>query len=72
VGFKKTAEELASIYRETYDFYDAEMLTVFWETKPEVVKRLLPPPLKPSKIPLALAFVERTGNCISISLIVLE
>jgi len=57
VGFKKTAEELASIYRETYDFYDAEMLTVFWETKPEIVKRLLPPPLKPSKIPLALAFV---------------
>jgi len=47
MGFKKTAEELALIYRETYDFYDAEMLTVFWETQPEIVKRLLPPPLKP-------------------------
>jgi len=57
MGFRKTNEEIASIYKETYDFYDAEMLTVFWETKPEIVKRLLPPPLKPGKRPLALAFV---------------
>ena len=57
MGFRKTNEEIASIYKETYDFYDAEMLTVFWETKPETVKRLLPPPLKPGKRPLALAFV---------------
>jgi acetoacetate decarboxylase len=57
MGFRKTNEEIALIYKETYDFYDAEMLTVFWETKPEIVKRLLPPPLKPGKRPLALAFV---------------
>ena len=57
MGFIKTEGEIASIYKETYDFYDAEMLTVFWETKPEIVKRLLPPPLKPGKKPLALAFV---------------
>jgi len=57
MGFLKTSEEIAKIYRETFDFYDAEMLTVFWETKPEIVKRLLPPPLQPSKRPLAVAFV---------------
>jgi acetoacetate decarboxylase len=57
MGFLKTSEEIAKIYRETFDFYDAEMLTVFWETKPEIVRRLLPPPLKPGKRPLALAFV---------------
>lgn len=57
MGFVKTSEEIAKIYRETFDFYDAEMLTVFWETKPEIVRRLLPPPLKPGKRPLALAFV---------------
>lgn len=41
----------------TADFYDAEMLSVFWETKPEIVARLLPPPLKPADYPLAMAFV---------------
>src|SRR4030067_2858622 len=57
MGFLKTSEEIAKIYRETFDFYDAELLTVFWETTPEIVRRLLPPPLKPGKKPLALAFV---------------
>jgi acetoacetate decarboxylase len=57
MGFVKTFDELVKIYRETIDFYDAEMLTVIWETKPEIVRRLLPPPLKPGKRPLAVAFV---------------
>ncbi len=57
MGFVKTSEELAGIFPETIDFYDAEMLTVVWETKPEIVRRLLPPPLKPGKRPIALAFV---------------
>ena len=43
--------------RETADFYDAEMLVTYWETKPEIVKRLLPPPLKPASQPIAYAFV---------------
>jgi len=43
--------------RETADFYDAEMLAVYWETKPEIIKRLLPPPLKPTSAPIAYAFV---------------
>ena len=43
--------------RETADFYDAEMLTVWWETKPKIIKKLLPPPLKPLDTPIAYAFV---------------
>lgn len=57
MGFLKSFEEIAKGYRETADFYDAEMLTIIWETRPEIVKKLLPPPLKPGKRPLVVAFV---------------
>ena len=57
MGFVKSLAEIAAAYTEKAEFYDAEMLTVFWETKPEIVKRLLPPPLKPSGKPIAFAFV---------------
>lgn len=57
MGFVKSYEELGGIALETSEFYDAEMLTVLWETKPEIVERLLPPPLKPAGRPLASAFV---------------
>jgi acetoacetate decarboxylase len=57
MGFVKSFEEIAGRTLETADFYDAEMLTVFWETKPEIVARLLPPPLEPAKRSLAGAFV---------------
>jgi acetoacetate decarboxylase len=43
--------------RETIDFIDAEMLGVYWETKPEVIEHLLPPPLKPSRRPIASAII---------------
>jgi len=44
--------------RETADFYDAEMLAVYWETKQKIIKKLLPPPLKPlEETPFAYAFV---------------
>ena len=57
MGFVKSYEEIAKAYRESGEFYDAEMLAVAWETKPKIVERLLPPPLKPSKRPLVLAFI---------------
>jgi acetoacetate decarboxylase len=57
MGFVKTPEELRKLMRSTYDFYDAELLIVYWETKPEIIKKLLPPPLKPAKHPVAQAFV---------------
>jgi acetoacetate decarboxylase len=57
MGFVKSLEEIAAGYQSNAVFYDAEMLTIYFETKPEVVKRLLPPPLKPAKDPLGGAFV---------------
>jgi len=43
--------------RETLDFYDAEMLAVYWETKPEIIEKLLPPPLKLLDTPTVYAFI---------------
>jgi acetoacetate decarboxylase len=60
MGFVKTKDELKATARGKgglYEFYDAEMLVVMWETKPEIIKRLLPPPLKPTDRPLVTAFV---------------
>lgn len=57
MGFVKTFEEIMANTRSTADFYDAEMLMVFWETKPEIIARLLPPLLKPANDPIAMAFV---------------
>lgn len=57
-SFVKTYQEImATIRPKTLDFYGAEMLTIFWETKPEIVAKLLPPPLKPANQPVAMAFV---------------
>ncbi|TFG30631.1 MAG: acetoacetate decarboxylase [Promethearchaeota archaeon] len=39
------------------EFKNAEMITVIWETKEEIVERLLPYPLKPASKPIAFAFI---------------
>lgn len=57
MGFLKSIEQIMSNLGSTADFYDAQMLTIFWETKPEIVARLLPAPLKPAKDPIVTAFV---------------
>jgi acetoacetate decarboxylase len=57
MGFVKSFQEIMANIRPTADFFDAEMLSVFWETKPEIIARLLPAPLKPAKEPVAMAFV---------------
>ncbi len=60
MGFVKSNDELSRTARGKdglYHFYDAEMLTVIWETRREIVKHLLPPPLKPTRRPLAMAFI---------------
>lgn len=57
MSFVKTAEEMESKKRESVDFFGAQMLTVAWETKPEIIERLLPAPLKPAAAPLAFAFI---------------
>jgi acetoacetate decarboxylase len=57
MGFVKTFEQIMANTRATADFHDAQMLVVYWETKPEIIARLLPPPLQPTTHPIALAFV---------------
>ena len=57
MGFKKTPDELKNLERTSFNFYDAEFFAVYWETKPEIIENLLPPPLKPTKHPIAQAFV---------------
>lgn len=57
MGFVKSKEELAKYDMPQIEFYDAEMLTVYFETKPEIVARLLPAPLKPAILPIGAAFV---------------
>ena len=57
MSFVKTYEEILGNSPANGDFYDAEMLTVVWETAPEAIEKLLPPPLKPAQKPVVLAFV---------------
>lgn len=57
MSFVKTPEEIESKKRESVDFFGAQMLTVAWETKPEIIQRLLPAPLKPAATPVAFAFI---------------
>ena len=57
MGFVKSLDEMTATSQRTAEFYDAEMLTVYFETRPETVARLLPPPLKPARAPFGAAFV---------------
>jgi len=57
MGFVKSLEEIAENYLQNGEFYDAEILTIYFETKPEVVKRLLPAPLEPAPWPIGGVFI---------------
>lgn len=57
MGFLKSLEEIAKGAQKNAEFLDAEMLTIYFETKQEVVARLLPPPLKPTQLPIGGAFI---------------
>jgi acetoacetate decarboxylase len=57
MGFVRSLQEIMANTRPTAEFFDAEILSVFWETRPEIVARLLPPPLEPAQRPVAMAFV---------------
>jgi acetoacetate decarboxylase len=57
MGFVKSYEEILRNKKESSDFFDAEMISVVWETTPESIEKLLPSPLKPAAKPLAMAFV---------------
>jgi acetoacetate decarboxylase len=58
MSFVKTIEEISD-YQPNGEFYDAEVLTVYFETNPEVVEKLLPSPLKPAALPIGAAFVAK-------------
>jgi len=57
MSFVKTPQELYQLNQRKYEFYDAEMVFEFWLTRPEIVEQLLPPPLKPGRLPIAAAFI---------------
>ena len=57
-SFVKTMDQLMPLQGNKTVFYGAEMLNTVWETKPEVIAKLLPAPLKPVKDkPLVSTFV---------------
>ena len=59
MGFVKTKKELDFYYGlGVRKFFGAEMLGVMFETKPEIIARLLPPPLEPD-VPNGLLFIAR-------------
>ncbi|MHA1147697.1 MAG: acetoacetate decarboxylase family protein [Promethearchaeota archaeon] len=59
MSFRRDLEEIKKKKEAmvTSVFKGAEMIWVLWETKQEVVERILPPPLEPLDRPIALAFV---------------
>lgn len=57
MGFVKSFDEIARKSQPTAVFYDAEMLTVYFETTRDIATRLLPPPLKPARNPFGAAFI---------------
>ncbi|MBU3183496.1 acetoacetate decarboxylase family protein [Clostridium estertheticum] len=65
-SFIKDPNDIKKYCSKPTTFYNAQMLTAYWETKPEIIARLLPAPLKPAKRPLVSAFVAnypRTNFC---------
>lgn len=57
-SFIKTMDQIKSLQGHKTVFYGAEMLNTVWETKPEVIAKLLPAPLKPvENRPLVSTFV---------------
>ncbi|MEH6550147.1 MAG: acetoacetate decarboxylase family protein [Pseudomonadales bacterium] len=56
-GFVKSYKEIMGAVKPTAEFTNAEMLTLVWETTPEAIAQLLPPPLKPTDKPMVIAFI---------------
>lgn len=57
-SFIKTMDQISSLQDQSTVFYNAEMLHTVWETKPEIIAKLLPAPLKPvDNKPLVSTFI---------------
>ena len=60
MGFVRTQEELDRYYSlAVREFPGAQMLGIMYETEPEAVARLLPPPLEAADEPWALCYIAR-------------
>jgi acetoacetate decarboxylase len=60
MGFVKTKEELDRYYGlGARKFIGAKMMGVMFQTRPEIVTRLLPPPLEPADMPGGLIFIAQ-------------
>lgn len=58
MGFVKTPAELAAYYGvPARKFPGARVLGTVFQTKPEIVARLLPPPLEPVELPNGMVFI---------------
>lgn len=68
MGFVKTQEEIARIQATLAEphFFSAQMLTIQYLTRPEIIRHVLPPGLDPTDQPLITAMVGRWGrsNCV--------
>lgn len=67
MGFVRTPEEIAEIQATLQNplFTSAEMLSVEFLTRPEIVQGVLPPPLEPADEPRITAMVGRwQSNCV--------
>lgn len=65
-SFVKTMQQLQKTAGGKTIFYDAGMLSLYWETKPELIEKVLPKELKPGKKPVVKAFIAdypRTSFC---------
>ncbi len=65
-SFIKTIDQLKKTAGAKTIFFDAEMLTVFWETDPELIAKVLPKDMTPGKDPIVRAFIAdypRTSFC---------
>jgi len=56
-GFVKSYKEIMGNVKATAEFTDAEMLMLVWETSPEAIANMLPPPLKPADKAIVIAFI---------------
>jgi acetoacetate decarboxylase len=50
-------EDIQKVINRKATFSNAEMLAILWLTKPEIIEKLLPPPLNPMNDPLVFCFV---------------
>jgi acetoacetate decarboxylase len=68
MGFVKTPQEIARIQATLAEphFFSAQMVTVQYLTKPEIVRHVLPPGLQPTEQPLVTVMVGRwdRSNCV--------